>query len=88
MNIVKLREIDWDKALDQLSVGSFYLLNVLYRKEMPISDKSLMACTGYGLSTHRKQKKELIDNKYIAIKQVGRGVYKYLIGEGVTNGEF
>lgn len=88
MNITRVRAIDWDKALDTVSVGAFYLLNVLYRKDMPMSDKSMMACTGYGLSTHRKQKRELIDNKYLAIKQTGKGIYSYLVGEGVTDGEF
>jgi hypothetical protein len=88
MNITKVRAIDWDIALEKLSVGSFFLLNVLYRKNMPMSDKSMMACTGYGLSTHRKQKRELIENNYLAIKQTGKGVYSYLVGEGVTDGEF
>ncbi len=88
MNITRMREVSWDIAMNDLSVGAFYLLNVLYRKDMPISDKSMMACTGYGLSTHRKQKRELIDKQYLAIKQVGKGVYKYLIGDGVTDGEF
>ena len=88
MNITKVRPIDWDLALDNLSVGAFYLLNVLYRKDMPMSDKSMMAVTGYGLSTHRKQKRELLAGNYLAIKQVGKGVYSYLVGEGVTDGEF
>ena len=77
MKIHRLSPIDWLNAMDRLSVGAFYLLNVLYRKEIDISDNDMMECTGYGISTHRKQKKELIDNNYLAIKQVGKGLYKY-----------
>ena len=53
-----------------------------------VSDKSMMEHTGLGLSTHRKHKRELVAGKYLAIKQVGKGVYKYNVGEDVTNGEF
>lgn len=88
MNITRKRDIEWDVAVDELSVGAYYLLSVMWLKRMPISDKSMMACTGYGVSTHRKQKRELAEKNYIAIKQVGKGVYKYLIGQGVTDGEF
>lgn len=88
MNITRKRDIEWDVAVDELSVGAYYLLSVMWLKRMPISDKSMMACTGYGVSTHRKQKRELAEKNYIAIKQVGKGIYKYLIGQGVTNGEF
>ena len=88
MNITRKRDVCWDVAVDELSVGAYYLLSVMWLKRMPISDKSLMSCTGYGLSTHRKQKRELVAKNYIAIKQVGKGVYKYLIGQGVTDGEF
>jgi len=71
--------IDWLVAMDRLSVGSFYLLNVLYRKDIDVKDATLMKETGFGLSTHRKHKKELIDNGYLTLKQIGRGEYKYKI---------
>ena len=88
MNITRKRNIYWDEAVEELSVGAYYLLSVLWYKRMPISDKSMMACTGYGLSTHRKQKRELVAKNYLAIKQTGKGVYSYLVGKGVTDGEF
>jgi len=65
--------------MDRLSIGAFYLLNVLYRKDIDISDSTMMEATGYGMSTHRKHKKELIDTGYLQVKQVGRGEYKYTL---------
>ena len=88
MNIVKKRDLDWSECLNVLTPGAYYLLSVLWHKDFPVSDKSMMEHTGYGLSTHRLHKRELINGNFLAIKQVGKGVYKYLIGEGVTDGEF
>lgn len=79
MDINRLSPIDWLSAMDRLSVGAFYLLNVIYRKNINISDASLMNATGYGISTHRKQKKELLDCDYLIIEQIGKGTYKYSI---------
>jgi len=76
MNVSKLSPIDWLNAMDRLSVGAFYLLNVIYRKDMNISDESMMSITGYGVSTHRKQK---LDCDYLTIAQVGKGTYQYTI---------
>ena len=77
MYITRLTAIDWLIAMETLSVGAFYLLNVIYRMNIDISDESLMKATSYGISTHRKQKKELIDNGYLTIEQTGKGVYQY-----------
>ena len=77
MNVNKMSKIDWLSSMDRLSVGAFYLLNAIYRKDISISDEALMQVTGYGVSTHRKQKKELIDNGYLTLTQVGRGTYQY-----------
>ena len=85
MNITRISTIDWDVALERLSPGAFFLLNIMYRSKLPISDKSLMVRTGFGLSTHRKQKRELLDCNYVVIKQVGRGIYKYYLGEEVAD---
>jgi hypothetical protein len=79
MNISRLSPIDWLSAMDRLSVGAFYLLNVIYRKDIDISDENLMNITGYGISTHRKQKKELLDCNYLTIEQVGKGTYQYTV---------
>jgi len=79
MHIERLSPIDWLTAMDRLSVGAFYLLNVIYRKEVDISDENLMGLTGYGISTHRKQKKELLDCDYLSIEQIGKGVYQYTV---------
>ena len=86
MKVSKGTQVDWAIALDNLSVGAFYLLNVLLRKDVHISDKQLMAQTGYGLSTHRKQKRELMDKNYLMLEQVDKGVYKYTVGSGVSDG--
>lgn len=79
MRIERLSTIDWRTAMDRLSVGAFYLLNVIYRKDIDISDENLMRITGYGISTHRKQKKELLDYDYLSIEQIGKGVYQYTV---------
>ena len=84
MKIQKGRQILWVRAIDRLSAGAFYLLNILWYKDIHVSDKALMTITGVGLSTHRKRKKELIDNGYLLSKQVGKGIYKYIIGERVN----
>ena len=79
MKIQRLSRIDWVKSMDRLSIGAFYLLNVLYRHDMDITDEALMGKTGVGVSTHRKHKKELIDTGYLSIAQVGKASYKYTI---------
>ena len=81
MKVIKAYPIDWLSSMDRLSIGAFYLLNVLYRKDIDMNDNALMSTTGIGLSTHRKHKKELIDRGYLLIEQVGRGKYKYTIGD-------
>ena len=80
MKVIKAYPIDWLSSMDRLSIGAFYLLNVLYRKDIDMNDNALMNTTGVGLSTHRKHKKELIDHGYLYIEQVGRAKYKYTIG--------
>ena len=82
MKIERLSPIDWLNAMNRLSIGAFYLLNVIYRKDIDITDESMMGHTGYGISTHRKQKKELLDSNYLTIKQIGKGRYKYTIKDG------
>ena len=82
MKITRVTPIDWLTALDTLSVGAFYLLNVLYRKDIHVSDDVLRSVTGYGVSTHRLQKKELIDKNYLALVQVGRAEYEYSVSDG------
>ena len=81
MYVKKVSVVDWLASLDRLSIGSFYLLNVLARKKMDISDESLMKETALGLSTHRKYKRELIKKGYLTVEQIGRGEYQYSIGE-------
>ena len=79
MLLNKQSGIDWLKSMDKLSVGAFYLLNTLYRRDVDISDASMMDLTNYGESTHRKQKKELIETGYLSIEQVGKGTYEYTV---------
>jgi len=81
MKINIISKIDWLTAMDRLSVGAFYLLNVIYRKDIDINDKALMHATDYGVSTHRLQKRELMNCNYLISKQVGKGCYSYSIGE-------
>ena len=83
MKIKRLSQIDWLVALDQLSVGAFHLLSTLWYKDIEISDKAMMDETGFGVSTHRKHKRELLSSKYISNKQIGKGKYRYHIGENV-----
>lgn len=80
MKIVKATTyIEWLVALRKLSPGAYYLLNVLYRANIDINDTDLMEFTGYGESTHRKYKKELMTTGYLKMEQIGRGLYKYSI---------
>jgi len=79
MKIIKEPPIEWLRAMDSLSIGAFYLLNVLFRKDIDVTDKAMMEETGKGLSSHRKHKKELLDEGYLAINQIGRGEYLYTI---------
>ena len=67
--------------MERLSIGAFYLLNVLYRYDIEVSDEKLMDITNIGLSTHRKHKRELVDVGYLSIAQVGRGKYHYTVGD-------
>ena len=84
MKIKRLRPIDWLVALDRLSVGAYFLLSVLWHKDIEISDNTMMDATGFGVSTHRKHKRELLDKRYITGKQIGKGIYVYRIGEDVN----
>ena len=86
MKVRKGKQVLWVRAVDLLSAEAFYLLNVMWYKDMDMNDNALMEVTGLGVSTHRKYKKELIDNGYLHVKQVGKGLYRYLVGERVSNG--
>ena len=77
MQIEKLTPIDWLIAMDGLSIGAFYLLNVLWRQDIDVNDEALMKYTGYGISTHRKHKSELVRKSYLTKIQTGRGEYLY-----------
>jgi len=82
MSVIKTTKIDWLNSMSRLSLGAFYLLNVLYRYELKVaSDDTLREITGLGLSSHRKHKKELMDIGYLQVNQVGRGIYRYTIGD-------
>ncbi len=81
MKIYKLTPIDWLTAMDKLSIGAFFLLNVMYRRDIDMNDNTLMNSTGLGVSTHRMHKKELINSGYLLIDQVGRGKFKYTLKE-------
>jgi hypothetical protein len=81
MQVIKLSAIDWLASMDRLSIGSFYLLNVLSRYDLDVTDIALMGKTSLGVSTHRKHKKELIDKGYLTIEQIGKAEYQYSIGE-------
>jgi len=75
--------IDWKTSMDRLSIGAFYLLNVLWRFDLkPLTDEALMGYTGLGLSTHRKHKKELVDQGYLTVEQIGKSKYTYTVKDG------
>ncbi len=83
MIVKKEGPIDWRRALSRLSAGAFVLLNILSRHDgIDVSDASLIAISGNGITTHRKYKKELLNMKYLTIEQTGRATYQYtLLGE-------
>lgn len=81
MNVIKLSSINWLNAMNELSIGAFYLLNVLYRKDIDVNDENLMSETGYGVSTHRKHKRELLSQDYLLIVQEGKASYQYTVKE-------
>jgi len=67
-------------AITALGSESFYLLHTIYYGTTTVSDKILMDITGYGMSKHRKYKKDLMDKGYLLINQVGRAQYEYTVG--------
>lgn len=73
--------INWHVAVGNLGPEAFYMLAILYYKITEASDKSIMAQTGFGLSKHRKYKRELMDACYLTIDQIGRAKYLYTIGQ-------
>jgi len=81
MKVIKLSAIDWLLSLSTLSIGSFYLLNVLDRCDIDVTDEEMMNHTGMGVSTHRKYKRELMDKGYLGTHQVGKSLYAYTIGD-------
>ena len=85
MTVIKLTKPDWLASMDRLSVGAFYLLNVLYRIDIDASDTTMMYHTGTGVSSHRRHKKELIDQGYLDVEQVGRGEYTYTLKDSNVN---
>jgi len=84
MKVDKVGTIDWSKALVSLSMGEFFLLNVMYRLDMDMNDIALIAATNSGSSTYRKRKRVLVNKGYLTVDQVGRGVYKYTLKD-ITN---
>ena len=84
MRIKRANQPDWYTALHKLSHGAMFLLMSLWYDDFEISDKSMMARTKVGVSTHRKHKRELTSGGYLVSKQVGKGVYRYHIGESVN----
>ena len=74
-------KVDWNKALDILSHGAYFMLATLKYKNFHVTDETIMALTGSGLSTHRKHKKELMQRGFLSVLQTGRGKYHYTIGE-------
>ena len=81
MNNITKGTINWNRALDVLSHGAFYMLATMKYKSMHISDETLKAATGIGTSTLRKHKKELIDTGFMTSTQIGRAKYHYIIGD-------
>lgn len=79
MEIIKVGSIDWKVALPRLSIGGFYLLNVMWRLDVLANDCALKAASGMGVSTYRKYKKELEDNHYLTVEQVGKATYQYTL---------
>ena len=85
MYITRLTPIDWRSSMDRLSIGAFYLLNILYRYDVEINDEALMSISNQGVSTHRKYKKELIDSGYLEVEQTGKASYQYSIKDSNGN---
>ena len=71
---------DRRQAILQLSAESYYLLDTIYYGVEQASDKSIMDITGYGLSRHRKYKRDLITKGYLLVTQTGRAQYEYTVG--------
>lgn len=68
------------QAILQLSAEAYYLLDTIYYGIDQASDKSIMNITGFGLSRHRKYKKDLISKGYLLVTQTGRAQYEYTVG--------
>jgi len=68
-------------SIAELSPKAYYLLGLFFMMSDNITDTRMIDATGWSINTYYKYKKELKDKKYLAIKQTGKGTYKYTLGK-------
>jgi hypothetical protein len=68
------------RAVDKLDAEAFYMLNIIYYVLDSASDEAIREVSGFGLSRHRKFKKQLVANGYLNVEQVGKAKYRYIVG--------
>lgn len=84
MQVDKTGTIVWTTALDTLTPGAFFLLATIWFRDLDMNDLSMMRATKFGTSTHRLQKRELVQEGYLSVSQVGKGEYRYKVGENLN----
>lgn len=72
--------INWKGAL-YLSPTAYKLLSTMYYMDVEAEDKTYLWLMKIGLSSYKKAKKELVDEGYLQVTQIGRHEYLYKIGD-------
>jgi DNA-binding transcriptional regulator LsrR (DeoR family) len=78
----------WPKAVELLTPKAYFLLSVLWLKDIKHITRSILADRAkVGETTLNKLIKELTYFGYLHVKQTGRATFRYYVGEGVTDGK-
>jgi hypothetical protein len=68
------------RAIRKLDAEAFYMLSIIYYALDTASDEAIREVSGFGLSRHRKFKKQLVEEGYLTVEQIGKAKYRYIIG--------
>jgi hypothetical protein len=88
MRVLRQDPIIWPKAVELLSHKAYFLLSVLWLKDIKHITRPILADRArVGETTLNKLLKELNYFGYLYIKQTGKATFRYYVGEGVTDGK-
>ena len=77
---IQKSKIDWDFAIEELTIAELGLLTFLNRTKVDCSDKNLVEASKLGITAYKTLKSSLISKGYLKVAHVGRHKYKYIIG--------